>query len=161
IGYLTRPTKSRPTGRSGVASNEKRGHQCQYPVAHRVDRANPSLILHATRGERAAGGGGGCCCCSVCCCPPPASPQAPLSSDGSLHHVMSRPGTEAGKQAAAVVPHTSPAPAPVPAISTRRISPRAAISSIQSRLRLDQNIEEEGGGATWLVSHETTTRVGR
>ncbi|CAN6335004.1 unnamed protein product, partial [Urochloa humidicola] len=75
--------------------------------------------------------------------------------------MMSRPGTEAGKQAAVGVPHTSPtpAPAPVPAISTRRISPRAAIFSIQSRFRLDQNIEEEGGGATWLVSHETTTRV--
>ncbi|CAO2190325.1 unnamed protein product, partial [Urochloa humidicola] len=31
----------------------------------------------------------------------------------------------------------------------------------QTRRSLDQNIEEEGGGATWLVSHETTTRVGR
>ncbi|CAN6242975.1 unnamed protein product [Urochloa humidicola] len=46
---------------------------------------------------------------------------------------MSRPGTEASKQAAAGVPHS--APAPVPVISTRRISPRAAVSSIHSRLR--------------------------
>ncbi|CAO2161230.1 unnamed protein product [Urochloa humidicola] len=48
---------------------------------------------------------------------------------------MSRPNTEASKLEAAGVLHSAPAPTPVPVISARRISPRAAVSSIQSRLR--------------------------
>ncbi|CAL4997760.1 unnamed protein product [Urochloa decumbens] len=70
--------------------------------------------------------------------------------------------TAAGVEAAAGVPHSAPAPV----ISTLRISPQGAVSSIQSLLRLNQNMQEDGGadeayrgGATWLISHETRTRV--
>ncbi|CAN6319080.1 unnamed protein product, partial [Urochloa humidicola] len=103
-----------------------KSHQCHTQLTRRVDRANSSL-LHATQGERA----GGSCCCSASrpSSDPPIkrlSPPATLSGEllGPDDHgtMMSRPGTEASKQAAVGVPHSAPAPAPVAVISTRRIT---------------------------------------